>query len=172
MIDRKHHFLALVGVLATLALAFPASASADPLVKGDAFTLGPDAGWYLMGGITGGGSFGTLGGGGFVGGELSLVRLKQGNWLGLYTDAFYDFGQGRAMLTVGPEIGKRFLGLDGGLGVRFGGDGPDLGGQARLLLTAGLIGIYGRYGIWPGDELEHTGQVGVLIKVPMLFRGN
>lgn len=171
MTEKKHHLLALVALLTAIAL--PTEVFADPQVQGDAFSLGADAGWYVMGGITGGGSFGTLGPGGFVGGELSLVRLKRGNWLGLYTDAFYDFGQRRAMMTVGPEFGKRFLGLDGGLGVRFGGDdGPDLGGQARLLLTAGLIGIYGRYGIWPGDELEHTGQVGMLIKVPMLFRGN
>jgi len=138
------------------------------------YLVGPDSGWYLLGGATGGASFGPRGAGGFVGGEVSLVRLRRTRWVGAYVDGFYDFSSDRAAFTLGPELGIGPLGFDGGLGLRPGREGRavELGGQARVLVTAGLFGLFARYGAWSvGGEVEHVAQVGALLKFPLAYRG-
>ncbi len=144
---------------ALLLLATPAYATEPP------YTFGSEAGWSVMLGATGGGSFGT-GGGGFAGGELSLVRLSHGWWTGVFADAAYDFGPDETLVTAGPELGFTALGIDGGGALRLRDGETELGGQGRLLLSFALFSLYGRYGYFPDSE-THLGQVGVLLKLPV-----
>ncbi len=143
-------------------MCFPILAQAET----SSFQFGNNTEAFFLAGLTGGGSFGTPGGGGYVGGEMSLAWLKEGLWGGFYGDAAYDFGHGAATFTLGPELGFAVFGLDGGVGLRLGReDEPELGYQARGLITFGNFAIYGRYGLWPGSvDAKHVGQVGVTLK--------
>lgn len=161
--------------LGALALASPASAqdasapveSKQDVSKQDApFEFGPKPGWQVLFGPTGGGSFGSPGGGGFAGAELSVSRLNAGTWFGAYVDGIYDFGQSAALVTAGPQLGYTLLGLDGGVAARFGDGGPEWGPQARLMISAGFFSLYGRYA-YLLDTDEHLGQAGVMFKLPL-----
>ena len=134
------------------------------------YSFGSEPGWHLLGGLSAGGGFGTLGAGGFAGLELSLSQLQRGVWWGGYIDATYDFAQRGAMATIGPQFGYAVVGLDGGFAARIDtGDDPgafDYGPQGRLLVTLGLFGIYGRY-VYLLEGQEHLGQAGILLKLPL-----
>lgn len=145
-------------ILAALLLAAPALADDDPI------SIGTEAGWQLLGGVTGGGSFGDLGGSGFVGGELSLNRLSRGAWMGLYTDGFFEFGQSVGYTTAGMQFGYRFLGVDGGIAFRGGDDEPPIGYAVRGMLALAMFDLYGRVFIF--DDQIQT-QIGVLLKLPL-----
>ncbi|MGM0555947.1 MAG: hypothetical protein ACQEVA_06195 [Myxococcota bacterium] len=163
--------LCIIGVLFTLTLSTPTAAQdTGESGEGDVFTFGSEPGWQMLGGITAGGAFGSLGGGGFAGLELSISRLQRRVWWGGYLDATYDFAQRGAMATVGPQIGYGLVGLDGGLAGRVDtGESPgrtDFGPQARLVITTGFLGIYGRY-VYLLDGRDHLGQAGILLKLPL-----
>ena len=153
---------------ASAASAQEASTQTEREGDGEAFAFGNSAEFFLLGGLTGGGSFGSAAGG-YAGGELSGVWLKEGLWGGFYADTVYDFGRGSTAITVGPEFGLAVLGFDGGVGFRFGEeDEAELGYQGRGMVTLGNFAIYGRYGFWPdSDDAKHIGQVGVLLKMPL-----
>ena len=155
-----------LAALAALALA-PSQAAAQE--ADDTFSFGDETQAFFLAGVTTGGSFGSLGGGGFVGADLSVAWLRDGLWGGLYADGVWDFGHGAATVSVGPEIGYMVLGLDGGPAARFGrADDPEFGFQARGMIALGLVSIYGRYGGWPqADGIEHVGQVGLTFKLPV-----
>jgi hypothetical protein len=165
-------------VLAAFVLASGASTASaqetaepdEPAVTAEPFSFGSEPGWHLLGGLSAGGGFGTLGGGVFTGLELSVSRLMRRFWWGGYLDATYDFVQQGALATAGPQIGYAAFGLDGGIATRIDtGDNAgrfDYGPQARLLVTAGLLGIYGRY-VYLVDHDEHIGQAGILLKLPL-----
>lgn len=150
--------------VAIAAVASPAFAQEE-----DSVTLGYRGGWYFLGGATGGGSSSPTTGGGYIGGEVSVARLRRGLWHGLYGDAIYDFGQGTMTVTAGPEFGYSVLGIDGGVGLRPGPDQDlELGPQIRGLLTLGIFAFYVRYGFWPESiDHRHVRQFGVLLKVPL-----
>lgn len=151
----------MLTTLTMLALLVPATASAgEPL-----FTFGSKERWQSLFGPTTGGSFGSAGGGGFVGAELSVNRIREGIWWGLYADGAYDFGQESALLTAGPSVGWNFVGVDGGLALRE-ADETESGLQARLLFTVGFFGLYGRYIALP-DSDEQIGQIGLYFKLPI-----
>ena len=132
------------------------------------YDFGPRAGWHLMFGPSLGGSFGSDGGGFWLGGELALSRLQTGSWWGLYADGAWDFGHDAALITAGPQLGWLMLGLDGGVAARFAGDpdGAQLGGAARALVTFGFFALHGRYLYFPSAG-EHIGQVGITLKLPV-----
>lgn len=165
----KHATPAILLLLALLAL--PATARAGE--PGEAFRFDNEARGYVLGGLTGGGSFGSAGGGGYLGGEVSAAWLKELLWGGFFVDGVYDFGLGAGTLSAGPEVGYGPLGLDGGVAMRLGlEDRPEVGYQGRLLITAGVLGLYGRYGYWPGaPRARHVGQVGLLLKIPLWSAG-
>jgi hypothetical protein len=147
------------------ALLWPAMVCAE---DGDNFRFDGEPQWFALGGLSTGATFGSPGGGAFVGTELSFVWLHESTWLGGYTDAVYDFAQDGAVVSFGPELGVAVLGFDGGLGLRFGRENKtEVGYQARLLLDLGIFGLYGRYGGWPSSSgAKHVGQVGLLLKIP------
>jgi hypothetical protein len=134
----------------------------------DGFDFGNETQAFVLTGLTTGGSFGSLGGGYYLGGEVSAAWLFEGVWGGVYADAAYDFGQGATTVSLGPEVGWMVLGLDGGLAARFGRQpDPELGFHVRGMLALGLFSLYGRYGGWPGaGGVEHVGQVGITLKFP------
>jgi len=132
-----------------------------------AFTIGSLPVWYFIGGLTSGASVVADDRGGFVGGELSLVRLRDRKWFGFYADGYYDFGVDGTYLTAGPEFGRGVFGLDLGGVVRFANGESEIGGTARAVVSFGLFSIYGRYIYMNSDFDEQVVQVGALLKFPL-----
>lgn len=157
MVRLNVHSIALA-----LVLAMPARASADE----PAFTIGPEPKWFLLGGVTSGGTV-TTERGGYVGGELSFLRLNNGNFLGVYSDAYYDFGIGGTYVTGGLELGHKFLSVDGGLAMRFVDGARDTGFTGRVALSIGVFAIYVRYAHFDSMTNEDVVQVGGMLKLPL-----
>lgn len=152
--------LALLALIATSLVPTPAQAQ-----EGEIFEFGPRPTWSVLAGPTGGGSFGSPGGGGFLGAELSIARLERKFWFGAYADGSYDFGHQTGTFTAGPQFGLGFFGLDGGVALRTEAfDEP--GATARFLVTSGFFALYGRWLFFPAAD-EHVGQVGVVLKLPI-----
>lgn len=163
------HRVRLAALVATTAIGVTPAAADER-----AFTIGTRPVWFVTGGLTTGGSL-SAPRGAFVGGELSLVRLRERRFVGLYADALHDFGPDATYLTAGPELGlirrSRLLpvavGLDGGALLRF-GDERALGATGRLFVTfAGAVGLFGRYAYLDTADAEHVVQVGLTLKFPL-----
>lgn len=170
----------LVAGLLLAALPRAAAADGDP-----PFTIGPRPAWFLLGGVTGGATVAESegrGGGGFVGGELSLVRLQGGRFAGLFADGYRDFGgPGATYLSAGPEVGVHLrrpkgmqvaFGADGGLALRVAdrndNDAFDVGASGRLSVTLfGLFSIYGRAIYLAADQDDLVVQAGAMLKFPL-----
>lgn len=121
--------------------------------------------------MTAGGVARTHGSGGVLGAEASLVRFPVANeyFAGAYVDALYDFGNRRTRLSLGPEIGFRLFGLDGGPALQIGEGRTDLGWYARGFFTMGFFSIYARTGSFPGaPDPRAFLEGGVLLKLPFL----
>jgi len=157
----------VVGVLA-LGVAIPRGAAADDRP----FTIGSRPTWFLLGGVTSGGTVALADRGAYVGGELSVVRLREGNYLGFYGDGYYDWGADGTYVTGGLELGHKFLGIDGGAALRFADSDTQLGVTGRLSVSIGLFGLYARYAYF-NDAMtdDHVLQVGVALKLPLLTLG-
>ena len=139
------------------------------------FTIGAKPTWYLMSGVTTGGTVAAHDRGGFVGGEASIVRLSRGGkFFGCYGDGYYDFGIERSYATTGVELGYKVFGIDGGGASRIGSGRVEWGATGRLFLTVGIISLYGRYAIFPDPIIqgnEHIVQIGALVKIPFAIWG-
>ncbi len=132
------------------------------------FSIGARPAWYLMGGVTSGGTVVSADKGLYVGGELSFVRMREGKFFGFYGDGYYDFGVKGAYTTGGIELGYKVVGIDGGGAFRFVDGRVEPGATGRLFFTAGILSIYGRYMFLNADRDEHVVQVGLLLKFPLL----
>lgn len=163
-----HPMHRLVALALLLAAAGVAHADDKP------FTIGPQPAWILLGGVTTGGTIALADRGAFVGGELSLARLKNAHFIGLYADGYYDWGADGTYVTGGLELGHKIVGLDGGVALRFANGDRDVGVTGRLTLGLGMLGIYGRYAYFNDVmENEHVIQLGLVIKLPIATaRGN
>lgn len=153
-------------------LASAVPASADPR----AFSIGSRPAWFVLAGVTTGATIATGDRGAFVGGELSLARLRDRTFLGIYADAYYDWGHDGTYATAGPELGvirraRLFpigIGLDGGVALRT-GDDTEVGGTARVFLTlGGGVALYGRYAQFGDADGERVIQVGITLKGPLV----
>ncbi|HEX4417245.1 MAG TPA: hypothetical protein VH165_05060 [Kofleriaceae bacterium] len=131
------------------------------------FAIGSQARWFVLGGVTSGGTVAFDDRGGYVGGELSLARLHDANYFGFYADGYYDFGIGGTYATGGVELGHKFVGIDGGAALRFANGTTDAGVAARLNLTAGVFGIYVRYAYFDAMTDKNVLQVGAMLKFPL-----
>jgi hypothetical protein len=159
--------VAAAGVLA-LAVAAPRRAAADDRP----FTIGSRPAWFLLGGVTSGGTVALADRGAFVGGELSLARLRDGNYLGFYADGYYDWGADGTYVTGGLELGRKLVGLDGGAALRLAGGEREVGVTGRLGVSVGLFGLYARYAYFTGAMADdHVLQVGVAFKLPLMTIG-
>lgn len=147
------------------ALAASSARADDALAP---FTIGSKPGWFFTGGVTAGGTAVAHARGGFVGGELSIVRLREARFIGAYADAYYDVGARSTYATTGIELGYKFVGVDGGFASRFGPE-SDLGPTARLFFTVGILSVYARY-VYLVDPSRGGGesvlQLGGLFKLP------
>lgn len=155
--------------------SFPAGAGrpADPAAADrtdygpQPFKIGAQPAWFLLGGLSSGATVAGADRGGYVGGELSLVRLLAGRTIGAHADAYYDFGQDSTYAGAGLELGWKILAVDGGLAARF-ADETDLGGAVRLCATVGLFSLCGRYTRYSADQDRDVFQVGALLKFPLM----
>jgi hypothetical protein len=129
----------------------------------------PEA-WYLPIGLTAGAVARSHGSGGVLGAEASFVRFPMANdyFAGAYVDALYDFGNRRTRLSLGPELGLRVFGLDGGPALQIGDGRTDVGWYARGFFTVGFFSIYARTGSFPGaPDPRAFLEGGVLLKWPI-----
>lgn len=148
--------------VATLARLHHAKADDPP------FTLGSTPSWVVLGGVTTGGTIALAERGAFVGGEVSVARLRDANFTGFYADGYYAWGTSGTYLTGGLELGHKFLALDGGGAARFSEGGAKVGLTARLTVGLGIIGVFARYAhFYDAMENEDVLQVGLLLKLPL-----
>jgi hypothetical protein len=161
-----------LGVVLASALLSAAYAPRTAAADEPPFTIGSRPTWFLLGGVTSGGTIALADRGAFVGGELSLARLREGNYVGLYADGYYDWGADGTYVTGGLELGHRFVGIDGGAALRFADGERDLGVTGRLNLSVGLFGLYARY-VYFTDAMadEHVLQIGLALKLPLMTIG-
>jgi len=152
----------------SLAVSRSAPVRAD---DGPAFTIGATPSWMLLGGVTTGGTIALADRGALVGGELSLARLKRSNFVGIYADGYYDWGADGTYVTGGLEVGHKFVGLDGGVAMRFAGGEQQLGFTGRLTLGIGLLGVYGRFARFDTMTDESVVQIGLMLKLPLWTGG-
>ncbi len=155
--------VALAVVLGTSGVA----AADDP-----PFTIGAKPAWALLGGVTTGGTVALADRGAFVGGEVSLARLSNANFVGLYADSYYDWGAHGTYVTGGFEAGHKLVGLDGGIALRRMNGETDVGITGRLTVGIGMVGIFGRYAYFTDvTDNEHVIQVGITLKLPLFTSG-
>jgi hypothetical protein len=160
------HAVVVGGVVLTLAR--PAVADDDP-----PFLIGSKPAWLLLGGVTTGGTIALADRGAFVGGELSLARLRDTNFMGLYADGYYDWGAHGTYVTGGLEFGHKFIGLDGGVALRHADGDNQLGATGRLTLGLGVVGVYARYAhFWDVMEDDNVIQIGLVLKLPLWTGGH
>lgn len=166
----RHCLLASVAVPLSLLVTGGARAGeGDP-----AFTIGARPAWYVMGGLTTGGTIVTHDRGWYVGGELSVVRLREGKFIGLYGDGYYEFGINRTYATSGIELGYKILGIDGGGAARIGGRHIEWGPTGRLFVSLGILTLYARYAYFYETlraDNDHVVQIGGLLKFPFAAWG-
>jgi hypothetical protein len=163
-------FVASLALLSVLSVGSAAQAG-----EGDPpFTIGSRPAWYLMGGVTTGGTIVTHDRGWYVGGEVSVVRLREGKFIGLYGDGYYEFGINRTYATSGIELGYKFLGIDGGGAARIGGRHIEWGPTGRLFVSLGILTLYARYAYFYETlraDNDHVIQIGGLLKFPFAAWG-
>ena len=132
------------------------------------FHIGSLPKWIVLGGVETGGTVALSGRGALVGGELSVARLRERKFIGLYGDGYYDWGAHGTYTTAGVELGQGIVGLDGGAAILFAGGQHPLGATGRLSLGIGVVSLYARYLYFKeGDVL----QVGLVIKLPLATFG-
>lgn len=157
---------AIAGALALAAAPRPAAADEPP------FTIGSRPAWFLLGGVTTGGTLILADRGAFVGGELSLARLRDGTFFGFYADGYYDWGADGTYVTGGVEAGRRFLAVDAGAALRMADGERDLGATGRLNVGLGLFSLYARYAYFPDAMTDdHVIQFGIALKLPLMTIG-
>lgn len=134
------------------------------------FEIGARPGWTLLAGPTVGlcvsGTSCIDGVSGFLGAELSISRVMEGVWYGLFTDSVWDFGTDAIWIHAGPEFGYGPIGIDGGVSVAL-LDEVQYGLNVRGILTAGILGFYVRYTLLPGLDDEHGVLAGMMVKLPI-----
>jgi hypothetical protein len=104
-----------------------------------------------------------------LGGEVSLVSLNENLfWAGSYLDAVYSTQSEETRLSVGPELGVSFIGLDAGYLLKLGGaHGTQHGINLRPMLTMGVVTTYFRSAWLFGSNSDWSGELGVLLKFPL-----
>jgi len=159
---------AMAGCLALgLVAAVPAHADDEP-----PFVIGGASQWLVLGGVTTGGTIALADKGALVGGELSLSRLRDGNFIGLYTDGYYDWGAHGTYVTGGLELGHAPLGLDGGIALRMMDGDRQVGATGRITVGLGLVGVYARYAhFWDAMADDNVVQIGLMFKLPLWAGG-
>jgi hypothetical protein len=124
----------------------------------------------VIGGEASAGIFGVEHGHG-GGSEPAILSLSGSPyWFGGYADVVRDFGSDTTRFTIGPEVGRSYVGVDGGLLVDV-GDTTHLGASGRVVATLSAVALYARAGfiLDSGAPESHFIELGVLLKVPLPF---
>ncbi len=151
------------------AAAFLAAVSTAPSALADGFPKIYDS-WFLPVGVSGAYAIHKQASDGFAGGlELSLVHDSEFSWQGAYVDLVRDFAADRTRVSLGPEIGVGFLGIDGGYLLDTGHGYTRHGFCVRPMFTLGVAMLYARLGELYGVERESVGEIGILLKFPVLL---
>jgi len=160
--------LAAAAIALGVLVAPPAQAGDEP-----AFTIGSQPAWLVLGGVTTGGTIALADKGALVGGELSVARLRDGNFLGLYADGYYDWGANATYATGGLELGRKLLGLDGGVALRLTDGDTQIGATGRVTVGIGVVGVYARYAhFWDVMNDDNVIQIGLVLKLPVWTGGS
>jgi len=139
---------------------------------GPGFAIGSQPAWLLLAGVTTGGTVALGDRGALVGGEVSLARLRDGNFIGAYADAYYDWGAGGTYATGGVELGRKLIGLDGGVALRLRDGDSELGATGRVTVGLGMVGVYARYAhFWDVMTDDDVIQIGLVVKLPLWTGG-
>jgi hypothetical protein len=145
-------------LLAALLLAGRAGADAGPKL--------PRRAVYISPGLAFGGTYSfDLSTRPMLGGEVSAFYWHDGPYVGLFVEGLYDWSRSAARITVGPELGWGFVGLDGGYLADFSAGGPHHGGSVRLYFSLGVVGLFVRYGA-VRDAPDFV-DFGIFLKAPM-----
>lgn len=158
----------IVVLVVAVTAATPRIAAADD----PPFTIGSQPVWFLLGGVTSGGTVALADRGGYVGGELSIARVRRGNFFGFYADGYYDWGADGTYVTGGVELGHKFFGFDAGGALRFADGETQKGVTARITIGLGVVGLYVRYCYFDAMSDDHVLQVGAALKLPLLTLGD
>jgi hypothetical protein len=157
----------ILPIVVILGVAAPRRAAADDAP----FTIGSRPVWFVLGGITTGGTIALADRGALVGGEVSLARLRDGAFMGVYADGYYDWGAGGTYITGGPELGYKLLSIDGGPALRMANGDTTLGVAGRISVGIGMVSLYGRYAYFDTTTDAHVIQVGLMLKLPIMTIG-
>jgi hypothetical protein len=137
------------------------------------FTIGGQPSWTVLGGLTAGGTVALGDRGALVGGELSIARLLDGNFVGAYADSYYAWGSRGTYVTGGLEVGHKLVGLDGGVALRIADGNTVVGATGRVTVGLGIVGLYVRYAhFWDAAANDNVLQVGLLLKLPLWTGGS
>jgi hypothetical protein len=109
------------------------------------------------------------GDGGALGGEASFVGVRDALWAGAYLDAVHAFAADETRLSIGPEVGVRLLGVDAGYVLNLGARSAQHGLAVRPMLTLGVVTVYFRSTWLAGERADWLGELGVLLKAPILL---
>ncbi len=104
-----------------------------------------------------------------VAGYETIGRPGHGWWTGLYADALRDAGSSSSRLSMGPELGRGVLGVDGGYVLERAHGRSFHGACVRPLLSLGFAILYGRVGWVPHAPKPIVAEAGLLLKVPINF---
>jgi hypothetical protein len=132
------------------------------------------AGSYLPTGVALSGTVHRSGGwGGYAGAEASLVFVNQNFfWHGAYVDAGYDFANGKSRISLGPEFGWAYVGIDGGVLLQPQSHGWGKGFVVRPLITLSVVALYFRYGQVLSVQEDRFAEFGFLFKYPLHLSAN
>jgi len=105
-----------------------------------------------------------------VGPEVSLVYIGRDlYWFGAYTDVLRDFGTDATRLSAGLEAGMAIFGFDVGYVSEFREGEQQSGVRGRLLFSFAAVHFYGGMGQVFGEPKHSYGEIGVLLKVPIVL---
>ena len=131
-------------------------------------------GWHLPAGLVLGGAA-TEPRGFLIGGELSVNYLDtegkvlpSWGWLGGYVDLVRASKAERTRLSVGPQLGMYFFGLDGGYVAQWSEAGVQHGVVGRFLLSYFVVHAYVRVGRLFGAAPVTFVEAGGMLKIPFL----
>jgi hypothetical protein len=100
--------------------------------------------------------------------RVASIPFDVGAWKGGYADVLWDTGSDRVRMSLGPEIGWAFFGLDGGPLLQIGGGAVHPGFATRVLVTLGFVSTYVRMGGVAGDHsAQPFTEFGALLKYPI-----
>ena len=114
------------------------------------------------------------------GGEASVVWVESSTpkspdaiglnfWYGGYFDLVRDFGTDTTRITLGPELGLNYVGVDGGFMVDV-GDVTRTGFVIRPVLTVGVVTLGYRYGYFFDEDPDNRfHEASLLIKWKLPF---